>query len=101
VDLSEPCRVLYEINFRNSASHLVGALCFLVDECYIRSVKRYCFVRKYAAIPVQVEIVILQYIESVREKIFVLVQINDRKIINSLSKTLLWHISISIASIET
>ena len=40
-----------------------GVLCFLIDECYIRSVKRYCFVRQYAAVPVQLEIVILQYID--------------------------------------
>jgi hypothetical protein len=39
-----------------------GVLCFPIHECYIRSVKRYCFVRKYAAVPVQLEIVILQYI---------------------------------------
>jgi len=39
-----------------------GVLCFLIDERYIRSVKRYCFVRKYAAVPIQLEIVILQYI---------------------------------------
>jgi len=38
-----------------------SVLCFLIDECYIRSVKRYCFVRKYAAVPVQLEIVILEY----------------------------------------
>jgi len=38
-----------------------GVLCFLIDECYIRSVKRYCFVRKNAAVPVQLAIVILQY----------------------------------------
>jgi hypothetical protein len=38
-----------------------GVLCFLIRECYIRSIKRYCFVRKYAAVPVQLEIVILQY----------------------------------------
>jgi hypothetical protein len=36
-------------------------LCFLIHECYIKSVKNYCFVRKYAAVPVQLEIVILQY----------------------------------------
>jgi len=34
-----------------------GVLCFLIHECYIRSVGRYCFVRKYAAVPVQLEIV--------------------------------------------
>jgi hypothetical protein len=39
-----------------------GVLCFLIDEFYIRSVKMYCFVRKYAAVPVQFEIVILQHI---------------------------------------
>ena len=27
----------------------------------VRSIKRYCFVRKYSAIPVQLEIFILQY----------------------------------------
>jgi hypothetical protein len=39
-----------------------GVLCFFIHESYVRSVKRYCFVRKYAAVPVQLEIVILQYI---------------------------------------
>jgi hypothetical protein len=34
--------------------------CFLIDECYIKSIKRYYFVRKYAVVPVQLEIVILQ-----------------------------------------
>jgi len=38
-----------------------SVLCFLIDECYIKSVKRYCFVRQYAAVPVQLEIVVLQY----------------------------------------
>ena len=33
-----------------------GVLCFLIDECYIMSVKTYCFVCKYAAVPVQIEI---------------------------------------------
>ena len=37
-------------------------LCFLIHKSYVRSTKSYCFVRKYAAIPVQLEIVILQYI---------------------------------------
>ena len=37
-------------------------LCFLIHNSYVRSNKRYCFVRKYAAIPVQLEIFILQYI---------------------------------------
>ena len=39
-----------------------GVLCFLMHKSYVRSVKMYCFVRKYAAIPVQLEIFILQYI---------------------------------------
>jgi hypothetical protein len=38
-------------------------LYFLIDECYIRSVKIYSFIRKYAVVPVQLEIVILQYID--------------------------------------
>jgi len=38
-----------------------GVLCFLIHKSYVRSIKRY-FVRKYAAIPVQFEIFILQYI---------------------------------------
>ena len=39
-----------------------GVLCFLIHKSYVRSIERYCFVRKYAAIPVQLEILILQYI---------------------------------------
>ena len=31
-------------------------------ESYVRSFRRYCFVRNYAAVPVQLEIVILRYI---------------------------------------
>ena len=30
-----------------------GVLCFLIHKSYVRSIKRYCFVRKYAAIMVQ------------------------------------------------
>jgi len=33
------------------------------NKSYVRSIKRYCFVRKYAAIPEQLEIFILQYID--------------------------------------
>ena len=33
-----------------------GVLCFLIHKSYVRSIKRYCFVRMYAAIPVQLEI---------------------------------------------
>jgi len=36
-----------------------GVLCFLIHKSYVRSIKRYCFVRKYAAIPVQLEIIII------------------------------------------
>jgi len=38
-----------------------GVLCFLIDESYVRSIERYCFVRKFAAIPAQLEMLILQY----------------------------------------
>jgi len=47
----------------DSCVYQKGVLCFLIHECYIRAVKRYCFVRKYAAVPVKLEIVILQYID--------------------------------------
>jgi hypothetical protein len=39
-----------------------GVLCCLIHESYVRSVRRYCFVRNYAAIPVQLEVVILQFV---------------------------------------
>jgi len=39
-----------------------GVLCFLIHKSYVRSIKGYCFVRKYVAITVQLEIFILQYI---------------------------------------
>ena len=38
-----------------------AVLCFLIHEGYVRSVKQYCFVRNYSAVPVQLEIVIPQY----------------------------------------
>jgi len=38
-----------------------GVLCVLIHKSYVRSIERYCFVRKCAAIPVQLEIFILQY----------------------------------------
>ena len=46
----------------------LGPLClskrcfFLIHKSYIRSIKKYYLVRKFAAIPVQLEIFILQYI---------------------------------------
>ena len=39
-----------------------GVLSFFIHRRYVRSIKMYCSVRKYAAIPVQLEIFILQYI---------------------------------------
>ena len=39
-----------------------GILCFLIHKSYVKSIKSYCFFRKYVAIPVQLEIYILQYI---------------------------------------
>jgi hypothetical protein len=47
---------------RDSYVYQKGVLCFLIHESYVRSVERYQFVRKYAAVPVQLEIVILQNI---------------------------------------
>ena len=40
-----------------------GLLCFFIHESYVRSVRTDCFVRNYAAVPVQLEIAILQYID--------------------------------------
>jgi len=37
-------------------------LCFHIHESYVRAVNGYYFVRKYATIPVQLKIVILQNI---------------------------------------
>jgi hypothetical protein len=45
---------------RDSYVHQKGVLCFLIRKCYVRSDKMYCFVRKYAAVPIQLKIVILQ-----------------------------------------
>ena len=47
---------------RDSCVYQKGVLCCLIHESYVRSVGRYCFVRNYAAIPVQLEVVILQYV---------------------------------------
>jgi len=38
-----------------------GVLCFLIHKSYVMSIKMYCFVRQYVAIPVQLAILILQY----------------------------------------
>ena len=32
-----------------------GVLFFLIHKSYVRSIKMYCFVRKYVAIPVQLD----------------------------------------------
>jgi len=47
---------------RDSYVYQKDVLCFLIHKSYARSIKRYCFVRKYAAIPVQFDIFIHQYI---------------------------------------
>ena len=47
---------------RDSYVYQKGVLCCLIHESYVRSVGRYCFVRNYAAIPVQLEVVILQHV---------------------------------------
>ena len=36
-------------------------LCFLIHKSYVRSLESDCFVHEYAAIPLQLEIVTLQY----------------------------------------
>ena len=47
---------------RDSYVYQKGVLCCLIHESYVRSVGGYCFVRNYAAIPVQLEVVILQHV---------------------------------------
>jgi hypothetical protein len=47
---------------RDSYVYQKGVLCCLIHESYVRSVGRYYFVRNYAAISVQLEVVILQYV---------------------------------------
>jgi len=46
----------------DSYAYQKGVLCFLIHKSYVRSTESYCFVCKYVAIPVQLEIFILQYI---------------------------------------
>ena len=45
----------------DSCVYQKDVLCFLIHKSYVRSIKSYSFVRKYAAIPVQLEIFILHY----------------------------------------
>jgi hypothetical protein len=47
---------------RDSYVYQKGVLCSLIHESYVRSVGRCCFVRNYAAVPVQLEVFILQCI---------------------------------------
>jgi hypothetical protein len=47
---------------RDSYVYQIGGLCFFILESYVWSVSRYCFIRHYAATPVQLEVVVLQYI---------------------------------------
>ena len=46
----------------DSYVYQISGLCFFICESYVRSGSRCCFIRNYAAIPVQLEVVILQYI---------------------------------------
>jgi hypothetical protein len=54
--------ILVRLCVRDNYVYQKGVLCCLIHESYVRSVGRYCFVRNYAAIPVQLEVVILQYV---------------------------------------
>jgi hypothetical protein len=54
--------VLVRLCVFGTAMSVRKVFCFFVHESYVRSVKRYCFVREYAAVTIQLEIVILQYI---------------------------------------
>jgi hypothetical protein len=47
---------------RDSYVYQKGVLCFFIHESYVRTVRMYCFVRNFAAVPVEFKIVILQYI---------------------------------------
>jgi hypothetical protein len=47
---------------RDSYVYQISGLCFFIRESYVRSVSRYCFIRNHAAIPVQLAVVVLQYI---------------------------------------
>ena len=46
----------------DSHVYQIGGLCYFIRESHVRSVSRYRFIRNYAAIPVQLEVVVLQYI---------------------------------------
>jgi hypothetical protein len=44
---------------RDSYVYQKGVLCCLINESYVRWVGRYCFVRNYAAVPVQLIIIMI------------------------------------------
>jgi hypothetical protein len=46
----------------DSCVYQISGLCFFIRESYVRSVSRYCYICNYAVIPVQLEVVVLQYI---------------------------------------
>ena len=48
--------------FGTAVSIKKGVLCFIIHKSDVRSFRRHCFVRKYAAIPVQLEMLIVRYI---------------------------------------
>jgi len=58
------CRLLFWRDYVYSGQLCLSKRCssFFIHERYVRSVRRYCIVRNHAAVPVQLEIVILQYI---------------------------------------
>jgi len=47
---------------QDSCVYQISGLRFFIRESYVRYNSRYCSIRNYAAIPVQLEVVILQYI---------------------------------------
>jgi len=53
-----------------------GVLCFLIHKSYVRSVKRYCFHRKYAAVPIQIIIIII--ISLVTGLFFLVILLNQQ-----------------------
>ena len=44
---------------RDSYVYQKGVLCFFIHESYVRSVRRYCFVRNNSVVPVQLEIIVI------------------------------------------
>ena len=65
--------VLARLCVRYSYVYQISGLCFFIPESYVRSVSRYCFITNYAAIPVQLEVVVLRYISWCVPKIWTFV----------------------------